>query len=185
MFGRVKKIKGKPYLYIVENKWRKGKVRQVVKKYLGRVFELEKMNNKDFFGFFSINKINDYLKAKSRAEIMKDLITLELFNHGFREKSKNKLKWGKITVDLGNRKIKIKKRNAVLKLNEGYLYEDIMKRLLEFSPKKNKEKSGMELAQDFADSGISVPQEIFVGLVMGKSFNIDELNRLHTNETDK
>jgi hypothetical protein len=40
MFIRAKSVKGKKYAYLVENIWKKGKVKQVVKKYIGKIVSL-------------------------------------------------------------------------------------------------------------------------------------------------
>lgn len=170
MFVRVKNIKGKPYLYLVENRWEKGKVKQAVKKYIGRIFELDKVNTKNFYEFFSINNINVYVRSMTRDDIVKDLVALELYKHGFSEKTSGKWKRDRIVVDLNTASVKIKKRQTAIKLNEGYLYSDILKELIEFKPGRDKEESGRELAELFFNAGISVPEEVFVGLVMGKSF---------------
>ncbi len=57
-FIRTKKIDGKEYAYLVENKWYKRKVkgrgkgpRQKVTKYLGRVHSFDKVNDVDFYNF--------------------------------------------------------------------------------------------------------------------------------------
>ncbi|MBW3003221.1 hypothetical protein KY328_03740 [Candidatus Woesearchaeota archaeon] len=170
MFVRVKSIKGKPYLYLVENKWVKGKVRQAVKKYIGRVFDVKKVHSKDFFEFFSVGNVNTYVRTRSRDDIVKDLVALELFNHGFVEKSEGKWRLDNVLVNLNDCSIKIKKREAALKLNEGYLHSEMLKELLEFKPGRDKEISGVELAEMFVSAGVAVPQEVFVGLIMGKGF---------------
>ena len=41
MFVRAKTIKGKKYGYLVQNVWKKNKVSQKVKKYLGPIINLE------------------------------------------------------------------------------------------------------------------------------------------------
>ncbi|MEA3429665.1 MAG: hypothetical protein U9R08_00155 [Nanoarchaeota archaeon] len=171
MFVRIKEIKGKPYLYLVENKWTKGKVKQVVKKYIGRVFDFKKeKNNKNFFEFYSISNVNSYVRGKNKEDIVKDLVAHELFNHGFIAKGKNKWIFEKIVVDLSNLSVNIKKRETALKLNEGHLYSDGLKKIVAFKPGRDKEKSGLELAEMFANAGITVPQEVFIGLIMGKGF---------------
>ena len=71
-FIRVKKISGKEYAYLVENKWYKrgfkGKgsgSRQKVSRYLGRVYYFNKAEGWDFLTFKSINNLEQYLKNNS------------------------------------------------------------------------------------------------------------------------
>ena len=65
-FIRTKKIKGYEYAYIVENTWKKRgcKVKQKTKKYLGRVYRHDKINTKDFFEFYNIENIKEYLRSE-------------------------------------------------------------------------------------------------------------------------
>ena len=92
MFIRIKNIrkKGKTYKYacIVSNKWRKTRkeAKQKVKKYLGRVYFFDKVSNKDFFGYYSINDVGGYIKNNDKNKIIGDMIRFELINHGFKEK---------------------------------------------------------------------------------------------------
>ena len=96
-FLRTKKINGKSYCYLVQNKHTKKGPRQKVKKYLGRAFELEQKKEMDFFG---IENPNDYLK-KSKKDILNDLIKFELVKHGFRERKDFLVNKG-ISVDKKN-----------------------------------------------------------------------------------
>jgi len=175
MFARIKTIKGNPYLYLVENTWVKGKVRQKVKKYIGRVQEPSKVLDLDFFEFFKIDNPNNYVKSKSREDVIKDISAFNLANYGFTESNKNKWKFSNVTVDLNNLSVKIKKRDTAIKLNDGFFYNEIIKDIIEFKPGRDKEKSGMELAELFVCAGLNIPQEIFVYLIMGKNFNLNEL----------
>ena len=103
-FIRVKKINGKEYAYLVENKWYKRKVkgkgrgpRQKVSMYLGRVYKYNKTKNIDFFNFKNIDNLEYYLKNNGRAKIIKDLVEWELFRHSINK--------GKFTIDYSNKKI--------------------------------------------------------------------------------
>ena len=81
-FIRIKKINGKEYAYLVENKWykrgfkSKGKgSRQTVSKYLGRVYKFDKVIvDKDFFQYKHINDGQQYLVDNSYDKIIKDLM---------------------------------------------------------------------------------------------------------------
>ncbi len=64
MFIRKKKIKGKEYAYLVENKYINGRVKQKVKRYLGKVFRFDRS------GDFPITTVFD----KGRIDTIKDLL---------------------------------------------------------------------------------------------------------------
>ena len=94
-FIRIKKIKGIEYAYIVENSWQENKVKQKVKKYLGKVykFERKKFKNVDeelggFIGFVK-DELEHYLAVTEPKKILLDIIKWELSNHGFKQDAKN------------------------------------------------------------------------------------------------
>ena len=104
-FIRVKKIGGKEYAYLVENKWYKrgfkGKgrgSRQKVSKYLGRVYYFDKADGWDFLTFKSINNLEQYLKDNSnnKNQIFRDLVEWELFRHNVDKEE--------FTIDFSNKK---------------------------------------------------------------------------------
>jgi hypothetical protein len=162
-FIRTKKIKGKEYAYIVENSWRKRgkKVKQKTKKYLGRVYRFDRVNIMDFFEYYNIDDTNYYLNNKTKEDIIIDLIKLELYNHGFKDKSNS---WQKenITFDLKNRKAYNNKNKSIaLAFNEGFLTDHAIKKILNF--RAEVQEDGYDLAKLFVEAGIAVPKEIFVG----------------------
>lgn len=193
MFIRIKRIKKKnkeyPYAYIVANRWMKKAKRskQKVKKYLGRVYFLEKVNNNDFFEFYSIKDVKGYVKKNDKKRIINDLIRFELINHGFKEQGnfliKDNIYFNKnsnevfINIKKINDKIinsgKINDKKSiinkndnsnnkiVLAMNEGFLCDETIKRL--FGRFEGDEREvGFKLANAFVEAGLKIPEELFV-----------------------
>ncbi|MDP7180206.1 MAG: hypothetical protein QF824_02975 [Candidatus Woesearchaeota archaeon] len=185
VYIRIKRFKRKngekvEFAYFVENKWRKrvksGKIgaRQKVKGYLGRVFRVDRVNEKGFFDHYGIdvegsdgdNGVKKYLRGKSREEIVSDLIKLELFNHGFKEEVR-----GRFMVN-GDMKFDVRGKwvshgsngNVALAMNEGYLCRYLVKRLGSGFFGGNEKEVGYKLAKAFVEAGLKVPKEIFVGV---------------------
>jgi len=154
MFIRTKKIKKNNYAYLVKNKWTKKGARQKVSKYLGRVQEPERINETNYV--FSS-------KESSAKEIIEDLIGWMLTNHGF---VKNKRKWQKqdLCVNLASLKVTARDKNSVLKLGEDYLCSYNLRKLLRFRSTKGQEDVAIEFAKAFIQSGIPVPEEVFIHL---------------------
>ena len=159
MFIRVKKIKGNKYAYLVENKLKKGKIQQKVLSYLGKVCYFEKLKNNEFLEYNSIQNIDNYIK-RSKEDIIKDLIEFEMVRHGFK-KNKNFLANKDVSFDLSKTWFEEKK---VLAINEGFLCNYGIERLLNLKLKGEDEEKGLMLAKAFVESGINVPKEIFVEL---------------------
>ena len=160
-FVRTKKIKGNEYAYIVENKWRKrgNKVKQKSKNYLGRVYRFDRANVMDFYEHYDISDVNEYLDKKSTKDIVLDLIKLELFNYGFEEK-KGKFVNGNCVFD--GKRFFSSKGKVALAFNEGFLSDFTLKRVLNF--KAYSEEDGAMFAKYFVESGLAVPQDVFVGI---------------------
>lgn len=175
MFIRVKKIRKKDklyqYAYIVENRWRKrlkrGKKgsRQKVKSYLGRVYFPDKKDNKDFFEYYNIKDIDEYVK-NNKSRIINELIRLELINHGFKEKDEI-LSFNNISFDIRNNEVystderNIKNKKIVLKLNDGFLCNETINNLVK---RRFGDDAGYKFARAFVDAGINIPKELFVKL---------------------
>jgi hypothetical protein len=169
-FIRTKKFKLKngkimEYAYIVENKWRKrrkNKVKQIMSKYLGRVYRFDRVSILDFFEFYKIEDINKYLDSKSKHDILFDLIKLELVNHGFEEKNGLMEKQG-CYFDLNERKVHSKRSKKIsIAMNEGFLTNYAIKQILKFEA-FDEEEDGYLLAKLFVEAGINIPKDIFVG----------------------
>jgi len=162
-FIRTKKVDGKDYAYLVENKWYKRRFkgkgrgpRQKVSKYLGRVYSFNKVNDNDFFNFKNINDVEQYLKNNDKQKIFKDLVEWELFRHNINKEE--------FTIDFSNKKITKNNREVSLKINEGFLNRFTLNRLFNL-----KSGDSYYLAKCFVEAGIEVPKEVFVG-IFGKVY---------------
>lgn len=155
VYIRVKKINKYLYAYLVENISTTSGPRQKVKQYLGRVYELDK--NKE---------VEESFNGHSKEEILLNLIIPELKVRGFKEKKGfwiNK----DLVFDVKNftlRKTTKAKtsKDAILKLNEGYLCSFTLERILKFEKSKNVKKDAQILAKYFLEAGLQINQELFV-----------------------
>ncbi len=142
------------YAYLAEIRRKRGKPKQKIIKYLGRVYIFPKKENNEVI----LNNNND-LK-----EIFYSLIKTELINHDFKE-VKGKLNKEYIEVDIKQATIINSKTNkkACLKLNEGVLCEETLKRLINFDPPKQTMK---EISKYFAkcviEGGINAPEAVLI-----------------------
>ena len=159
MFVRTKKIKGQDYAYLVQNSWTKKGTRQKVKGYLGRVFPFDVEKNVQF-------QVKD---TQSPKETVINLIKWELERRNFKEDN-NILRRDNISVNLNTLEVKNSKRNAVLKLNNGFICPHTLNNLLTFKSYGEADEVAVELATIFSDAGIEIPQEIFINLYQ-KVFN--------------
>jgi len=166
MFFRIKKINNTKYAYLVDNKWykRKGKgrgrgSRQKVKKYLGRVYEFNKVEDKEFPIFKNIDNMEEYINNNEKNSIIKDLISWEVFRH----------KIGNEFI-IDSNKIKVLKDNkeVSLALNEGFLNSYTLARLINYKFGHN-EQEGYKFAEAFIQAGIDIPKDVFIG-IFGKVY---------------
>lgn len=153
MFVRSKTIGGKPYAYLVENRWEGGRARQSVSKYLGRIHQPAK----------GATAAAADVKDKEFRNAVELLIRNELQAHGFAERE-GSLVHETITIAPAAWNITHRGKPAVLKLNEGYLCEHTIGQLLEFRPEHNDQATGYALARRLVEAGLAVPQELFVSL---------------------
>ena len=151
------------YAYLVENKWTPNGSRQNNKKYVGKVFFLQKVRDIEFFEHFP-----DYIsKQKTLKELLKDTIIANLISYGLIQEG-SYLKNSEIVVDLDT--LKITQRHgkpAALALNEGFLSNDTLSRILNYEKSENEEDKGKEgylLAKYCIEAGIIVPQKIFIAM---------------------
>ena len=163
-FVRVKKIKGKEYAYLVENEWKRKGSRQKVKGYLGRAYRLSQANNTNFYEFINNKDIEKYVQGNDADKIIKDLIEWELINFNVDR--------NEFSIDLTNRTLQRHKKNAVLVMNEGFMCNHTISNLLDFRPEDNEGNGGYNFARTFVEAGISVPQDVFIGL-FAKLYKID------------
>jgi len=143
-FLRVKNIKGNAYAYLVENKWTSSGPRQSVKRYLGRVYKIKGQGN-----YAVKNK-------DGRKDFLLELVKYEL---------------GKIKSGLSKEGIKFdekrmvffkERRSCVLGLNQGFMCDFTLKRILNFKKSNDLEKDSVKLAKFFIEAGFDVPQKHFI-----------------------
>ncbi|MFH1505381.1 MAG: hypothetical protein ABIE94_00110 [archaeon] len=161
MFVRTKEIKGKKYAYLVRNKWVDGKVKQQVKKYLGKVYSPERADETHFYEHYP-----SYGK-RDPPEVIRDIVRLELVNHGFAILDDKTLSKADVIVDVAKCKVRTKNgKNAVLSWNDSFLHNSNFKKLVNFKIEKDEEEDtpGTRLAEAFSEAGINVDKEIFVQL---------------------
>lgn len=167
MFIRVKNIKNKkgrvyPYAYLVDNRWykrgtrQKGQgSRQIVKKYLGRVYSHSKTNDIGFYEHYKIENIEGY-NGNHKEKILKDLVDWELFRHNIDVKEYN--------IDHRNKKVVKSDKEISLKLNEGLLCSYTLGRLHGFRFTGDERQDGLRFAKAFVEAGLEIPKEVFIGL---------------------
>ncbi len=170
MFIRVKRIKNIEYAYLVKSIWGKKISRQKVIKYLGRVYTLNKVKNMSFNNFCEqehgiITIQTPYIK------IIQSLMAWTVYQHGFVKNQYFQNKWlynnGKIVVDSAKFTISAKGRDVVLKMNEGYMGAYMLKELLKVNLNKrvdNQRQAATLFACAFVDTGITIPQNLFIEL---------------------
>jgi len=166
VFFRIKKIKGKEYAYLVENDWHRKGSRQTVKDYLGRVYRFELKNNVDFLEYLKIGSVKSYIDNNALKKIIDDLIKLELFKFGVDNEE--------FRVDLDYHTIQKNGKNVTLMINDGFMCGLTLKNLLNFELENDEEQDGHRLARAFVESGIKVPQEVFIEL-FGKLYKDTQL----------
>lgn len=164
MFFRIKKIKGKEYAYIVENSWKRGGSRQKVRSYLGGICRLDLKNSIDFFEYSKIENVKDYALNNGFKKIIWDLVAWELYRVGV----------GKdVLIDAKNSQIQKGKKNVVLLINEGFMCGYTLQNLTDFKP-EDEENDKYRFARAFVETGIKVPEQLFVEL-FGKLYEMKGL----------
>jgi len=150
--NRVYNGKSSDYAYLVENKWSKYGPRQKVKKYLGKIYKF------DF-----VEDINFEAVDGSYKKLLSSLFENELKRNGFVLKN-NVYVCEDCSADLNNLKVlNIKGKNIVLQLNAGFVCEYSLNEL--FNLKFNEgEDFKKEFAKKLVLSGLDVKPEVFVEL---------------------
>ena len=163
-FIRIKSIKGQKYAYRVENEWKKRKQgsRQKVKGYLGKVHPLEQKKEHAFAEFIA-KDLQEYLKASSPKKIIADIVALELVKHGFSQKRSS---WylDDIRINMGTLEVLKGDAPIVLQLNNDFLCNHTLRKLVNFKSTSDQQTTGTEFAKAFVQAGIPVDQELFVHL---------------------
>ena len=149
-FVRTKKIGGKSYGYLVENRWEDGRAKQTVTQYLGRVHELPKIGTTDVD-----------ISNHSFINAVHAIIGQELCNHGFVKSEQGFVRDG-VMVNTTDWNIVNKGKPAVLRINDGYLCSHTLRQLINFNP--GDQDAGFALARRLVEAGIALPKENFVKL---------------------
>ncbi len=148
MFIRKKKIGGKEYAYLVENKYskRKKQSRQKSTKYLGKVINLGSAD------------------SQTQASTVRQSIINELISLNFKQDNSKLIK-DNIIVDLDSLDVKENNKSICLELNEGFLCNLTLTNLINFNSENLNQK---EIIHSFADAfisaGINLHHESFVSV---------------------
>lgn len=162
------------YAYLVENRWKKkvGKgskkgARQKVKGYLGKVQDFLRVADKDFISHFSIGDINAHLNEYGMEKVVRDLVRLELLNHGFSETGDFYVS-GDLAVYVSDKEFFVKnlkeekERKLVVGMNEGFLCKETFEKILNFKASGDPKEVGLALGNTLLEAGLKVPTELFV-----------------------
>lgn len=154
-FVRIKKIKGLEYAYLVENAWTPKGSRQKVIKYLGKCFRPEKTKELPAPGIAGL----------TYKDAINSLLKWQLLEHGFQEGLPGLLLRGQIVVDLNNHAFQYREQACVIAMNEGFACTTTIHQATDFIPEGNTEEAvGEGLARVLLETGLKVPQELFVQL---------------------
>lgn len=158
MFVRAKNIKGNKYAYLVQNVWKKNKVSQKVKKYLGPIITI----NSDFNSL--PKEAEDYDWTKPTKLIFREIMADMFLRLGFELKNWRLIKEDLI-VNLATCKITKDGKDVVLLINGRYLYgRDLCYLQNFFKTEEDEYNKGQKLAQTFSDLGIYVHPDVFIML---------------------
>ena len=176
---RLKRFKRKngnvaTYAYLVKNMWKKRVpkgsekgARQKVKGYLGKVHEFSRVGGREFISHFSINDVKGHFDEHGKDKVVRDLLRLELLNHGFIETG-DFYASGDLAVYLSNKDFFIKNlseekdRKLVIGMNEGFLCKETFEKLLGFKASGDPKEVGLALGNALLEAGLKVPTEVFV-----------------------
>ncbi len=154
-FVRIKTVQRNKYAYLVENKWTNKGARQSCRKYIGRVFSLEKVSD--------CSERIDIPKGNNKKELLEYILALTLKEHGFTQKE-SVFKHKSLIVDIN--KLEVMQKNgkpAAIALNEGILCTETLSRIIT-SEKSEEETEGYSLAKCCVEAGLSVPEKLFIAL---------------------
>ncbi len=148
MFIRKKKIGGKEYAYLVENRYNKKKKqsRQKSTIYLGKVISV------------------GFADRQTVASTLKEAIINELKGIGFSLRN-NQLTKNNIIIDLNTVEVKENNKKVCLELNEGFLCTLTLSNLINFNSEDLNQKEIIhQLANSFVSAGINLHHESFVNI---------------------
>lgn len=155
-FVRVKKISGKEYAYLVENKWLPWGSRQKVLGYLGKVFRPERAAE----GVPQLAKDLDYPQS------ILALVGWELRNHGFEENGTQLVHPSHHhTIDLQQAACTDHRgKPLAIAMNEGFFCAVTLRQLLEFKQSDSREATMKTLASTILEAGLKISPETFAEL---------------------
>ena len=139
VFIRTKNVKGKQYAYLVENEWVKGRSKQKVVDYLGRVFTVPQA---------PVPKIGKEILVD---DMVSSLIQQEL-----------SLLEEEIIFNRENNSFSYKNRPVVLALNGGFLCDHSLAQIMKAHAATQEPRPGTALATAFANAGLRIPQHAFI-----------------------
>ena len=170
-FIRIKKIKGHPYAYLVENRWKGKSSRQKVTGYLGRVVEIPEHNSAP-----APNMSGDYCSC------VQEVITWQLARLGFRQNGALLTK-GKLAFSLQDLHFKQrgkegdKNSHISIKNHNGFLCHYTLDSFRGFKPWGSDQETGLALAKIVVNAGLDLPKELFVTLFQKAKKNQPEDRR--------
>ena len=199
MFIREKLVKGKPYAYAVESVWTTQGARQKNIAYLGRVFVLPLSNTslacieretESFVRSFHLDEKGRSSSSNAYSKrVIINLIGVVLSCAGFMDEgsltfSLSSKKMGfNCVVDIPRCLVRVNRRDAVLKIGEGYLSGFSLRELVKASSSKGtlKERAKL-LAGALVNCGISLKPPIFVELFKRIWVDDEGVKKFHTEE---
>lgn len=152
VYIRIKKIQKQEYAYVVESVATDQGPRQKVKQYLGKV---QRQALPD--------EIQKKVRAESKCEFLTSLVESHLSALGFVKRGKW-LERENVIFSAADCSFKMKKtgKNMVLALEQGYLCEFTLQRLLSFTKSKNLNEDAHALARYFVEAGLQISEQEFV-----------------------
>jgi hypothetical protein len=141
------------YAYLVENRWLRSKQRpkQRVREYLGKALKPDK-NPGDFLLYMAMD-LDEYA-AKPYYEMLSDLVKWELHQHSVLD----------VDIDISTGDVRRKGQRIVVAMNQGFLCDHSLKRLIRVERDKNESQPGYMLASALVEAGVQAPKEIFIAL---------------------
>ena len=154
MFIRVKKRQGKKsvnyYAYLVNNKWTRYLPKQKVSLYLGPYFKLEKISN----------IISDLNKVK-KENLFHFILKNELLNHEFKDEGNWLFTHEKgFKVNLKTKSVFNKNKKICLGVNQGYLCNYTLKKLISFKLKTKEDSKN--LIKIMIEVGFNPDKDLFI-----------------------
>lgn len=156
MFIRVKTISGKKYAYLCESVWRDQKNQQVVKQYLGKIFDAGETP-----AISAVVEIN-------KEHLLTQLLSQTLGAAGFSKNNEKEFVWSReidgqiLHVNEQSFAVKNEKdKEIIIKVNDGYICSQTLLSLHKILQEPSTDQ-GQELARSFVDCGFRLEPELFV-----------------------